>query len=109
MRVMLKPSTERQDVGCGPAVGCGGLNQPSRKQTVWHVLTIRYIRKLLKRHGADALVGPMPPTNRLDDWSANLLLHGRARLVICISERLFLLTIASGLISTRLARVVIET
>lgn len=29
----------------------------------------------------------MHPTNRLGDWYANLLVAGRARLIICISER----------------------
>jgi len=51
------------------------------------VLTIRCTRKLLERLDVEASAAPRPPTNRLGDWCANLLVTRRAQLIICISER----------------------
>jgi len=56
-------------------------------QTVWNVLTIRCTRKLLKLLGAEAIVDPPSPTNRLGDWYANLVFVRQVPLIICISER----------------------
>jgi hypothetical protein len=54
------------------------------------VLTIRCTRKLLERLDVEASSVPLHPTNRLGDWYANLLFTGRARLIICVSERTLL-------------------
>jgi hypothetical protein len=51
------------------------------------VLTIRCTRKLLKRLGAEAIVDPPSPTNRLGDWYANLVFVRHVPLIICVSER----------------------
>ncbi|MDO8431195.1 MAG: hypothetical protein Q7S58_02165 [Candidatus Binatus sp.] len=56
-------------------------------QTVGNVLTIRCTRKLLKRLGAEAIVDPLSPTNRLGNWYANLVFVRHVPLIICISER----------------------
>jgi hypothetical protein len=56
-------------------------------QTVWNVLTIRCTRKLLKRLGAEAIIDPPSPTNRLGNWYAKLGFFRRVPLIICISER----------------------
>src|SRR5271170_7699616 len=63
--------------------------QPPRPcmQTVWNVLTIRGTRKLLKRLGAEAIIDPPLPTNRLGNWYAKLVFVRRMPLIICISER----------------------
>ncbi len=62
--------------------------QPPRPcmQTVWNVLTIRCTRKLLKRLGAEAIIDPPSPTNRLGNWYAKLVFVRRVPLIICISE-----------------------
>ncbi len=54
------------------------------------MLTIRCTRKLLERLDVEASSVPLHPTNHLGDWYANLLFTGRARLIICISERTLL-------------------
>jgi len=51
------------------------------------VLTIRCTRKLLKRLGAEAIVDPPSPTNRLGNWYAKLVFVRHVPLTICISER----------------------
>jgi hypothetical protein len=56
-------------------------------QTVWNVLTIRCTRKLLKLLGAEAIINPPSPTNRLGNWYAKLVLVRQVPLIICISER----------------------
>ena len=56
-------------------------------QTVWNVLTIRGTRKLLKRLGAEAIIDPPLPTNRLGNWYAKLVFVRRMPLIICISGR----------------------
>jgi hypothetical protein len=56
-------------------------------QTVWNVLTIRCTRRLLKRMGAEAVIDPPSPTNRLGNWYAKLVFVRRVPLIICISER----------------------
>jgi hypothetical protein len=56
-------------------------------RTVWNVLTIRCTRKLLKRLGAEAIVDPPSPTNRLGNWYAKLVFVRHVPLIICISER----------------------
>ena len=56
-------------------------------QTVWNVLTIRCTRKLLKLLGAEAIIDPPSPTNRLGNWYAKLGFFRRVPLIICISER----------------------
>jgi hypothetical protein len=53
----------------------------------WNVLTIRCTRKLLKRLGAEAVIDPPSPTNRLGNWYAKLVFVRRVLLIICISER----------------------
>jgi hypothetical protein len=54
---------------------------------VWNVLTIRCTRKLLSRLGAEAIVDPPSPTNRLGDWYANVVFVRQVPLIICVSER----------------------
>jgi hypothetical protein len=54
------------------------------------VLTIRCTRKLLERLDVEVSSVPLHPTNCLGDWYANLLFTGRARLIICISERILM-------------------
>ena len=54
------------------------------------MLTIRCTRKLLERLDVEASSVPLHPTNRLGDWYADLLFTGRARLIICVSERTLL-------------------
>jgi hypothetical protein len=54
------------------------------------VLTIRCTRELLERLDVEASSVPLHLTNCLCDWYANLLFTGRARLIICTSERTLL-------------------
>ena len=63
----------------------GGAGDSSA--TVWNVLTICCTRKLLKRLGAEAIIDPPSPTNRLGNWYAKLGFFRRVPLIICISER----------------------
>jgi hypothetical protein len=56
-------------------------------KTVWNVLTIRCTRRLLKHLGAEAIIDPPLPTNRLGNWYAKLVFVSRVPLIICISER----------------------
>jgi len=51
------------------------------------VLTIRCTLKLLKRLAEEGPFDPVPPSNRLGDWYANILFTRRAELIICVSER----------------------
>jgi len=51
------------------------------------VLTIRCTHRLLKRLDEEGPFDPVPPSNRLGDWYANILFTKRAKLIICISER----------------------
>jgi hypothetical protein len=71
----------------GPLVRCGRLTEWSRQEIASQLLTIRCTRKLLKRLDAEVPSERRLPTNRLGDWYANLLFAGRARLIICVSER----------------------
>jgi hypothetical protein len=77
---------------CTPACVRTGrtLVEWSRQDIGSHVLTIRCTRKLLERLDVEASSVPLHPTNRLGDWYANLLFTGRARLIICVSERTLL-------------------
>lgn len=47
---------------------------------------LRCTAKLLKAMRAKPIASPMPPRNRLGDWTANLIRVGRIQLVLAVSE-----------------------
>jgi hypothetical protein len=51
------------------------------------MVTIRCTRDLLEYVKAELCHGATPPSNRLGDWYAKLVVTKRGRLVICVSER----------------------
>ena len=54
------------------------------------MVTLRCTRKLLGRFRGLAEPSPTPPTTRLGNWHANLILRPGGHLVLCVSERTLL-------------------
>jgi hypothetical protein len=54
------------------------------------MLVFRCTKRLIARLGLETMSDPAPSTGRLGDWYANTLNVGRARYVICLSERTLL-------------------
>ncbi len=54
------------------------------------MFALRCTAKLLNHLKAKPAAGPAPPTMRLGDWYANLVILRRRHLVIAVSERTFL-------------------